>query len=113
MVLTVINLEQGMPTVEAAMARLSQALRTAKATGRPVLKVIHGYGSSGKGGSIRQAVHRDLESRRLRGQVRLVIPGEEFSPFGDSARKAIDLYPDLRRDRDYARTNQGVTIVVV
>lgn len=113
MTVTIVNLEQGMPTVEVAKSRLNQALRTARATGRPVLKLIHGYGSSGRGGAIRQGVLRDLEQKRRQGQIRLVVPGDEFSPFYDNARQAVDLYPELRKDRDYTRTNQGITIVVV
>ena len=113
MTVTIVNLEQGRPTAEVAKARLSQALRSARAAGRPVLKLIHGYGSTGKGGVIRQEVLRDLAQRRGLGQIRLVVPGDEFSPFYESARKAIDLYPELRKDRDYAQTNQGITIVVL
>ena len=113
MAVIIINLEQGMPTVQVALTKLNQALRTAKATGISTIKFIHGYGSSGQGGVIRQQVLLELEKHRRKGMVKLVVPGEEFSPFFDNARRAIDLYPDLTRDRDYARTNHGITIVIV
>ena len=113
MAITIINLEQGMPTVPAALARLNQGLRTAKATGISTIKFIHGYGSSGQGGAIRKQVLLELEKHRRNGMVKLVVPGEEFSPFFDNARRAIDLHPDLCRDQDYARTNHGITIVIV
>lgn len=108
-----VNLEQGMPTVEIAKSRLNQALRTAKANRTPVVKLIHGYGSSGKGGTIRWGILRELEARQQQGQIRLVIRGDEFSPFYESARRAIDLYPELRKDRDYTKTNQGITVVII
>ena len=104
-----VNLEQGMPTVSMAMTRLGQALRSAKAGGAGAVKLIHGYGSSGQGGALRAAVHRELRQRQRRGE----IPGERFSPFYEEARQGIDLCPELARDRDYTRTNQGITIVVL
>ena len=69
--------------------------------------------STGKGGAIRTAVRRDLEERRRQGQIRLFVPGDEFSPFYEDARQAVYLFPELAKDRDYARTNQGITIVVL
>ena len=49
----VVNLEAGMPTVATAKGLLSQSLRTARANGTHLVKLIHGYGSTGKGGSAR------------------------------------------------------------
>ena len=109
----VVNLEAGMPTVATAKSLLSQALRTAKATGTHLVKLIHGYGSTGKGGAIRSAVRKDLEERQRLGQIVCYIPGDEFSPFYESSRQAIYQYPELTKDRDYTRTNQGITIVVL
>ena len=109
----VVNLEAGMPTVATAKSLLSQALRTAKATGTHLVKLIHGYGSTGKGGAIRSAVRKDLEERQRLGQIVCYIPGDEFSPFYESARQSIYQYPELTKDRDYTRTNQGITIVVL
>ncbi len=54
MAITVVNIEKGMPTAKDAMLRLEQALRTARAKREPAIKIIHGYGSSGRGGAIRR-----------------------------------------------------------
>ena len=111
--MVVINLEQGMPTVEAAMIQLRQSLLTARARRVAVVKLIHGYGSSGRGGAIRGAVRRELASRKQNGQLTEFVPGEEFSPFYPAARLAVERCPELRKDSDYSRTNQGITIVVL
>ena len=111
--MTVVNLEAGMPTVATAQSLLSQSLRTAKANGTRLVKLIHGYGSTGKGGAIRSAVRRELEERQRQGQILCYIPGDEFSPFYENARQAVYKYPELTKDRDYTRTNQGITIVVL
>ena len=61
--LRTVNLEQGKPKVEQAIARMNQAVFSARASGTKVIKLIHGYGSSGKGGVIRTAVYRELETK--------------------------------------------------
>lgn len=107
------NLEQGMPTAQTAKQRMSQALRSAKAARVPAVKLIHGYGSSGRGGVIRTEIRRELDSMLRQGSIRLYVRGEEFSPFYPDARAAVDRVPSLTCDRDYARTNQGITIVIL
>ncbi|MCI8442829.1 MAG: Smr/MutS family protein [Provencibacterium sp.] len=108
-----VNIKAGYPTAEQAMQRLSQELRIAKANRLRALKVIHGYGSTGSGGAIRTAARRLLSERRARGQIRAYIPGEEFNAFSVSARSAVSAAPELKRDIDYGRQNDGITIVLL
>jgi len=102
----VINVESGMPTVEVARTRLNQGLRSAKASGCNVAKIIHGYGSSGKGGAIKADVQRALQQKAY-------VKGEDFSPFDSSARLIVERCPQMARDIDYNRQNHGVTIVLL
>ena len=74
-----LNLEQGMPTVDTALRWLEAELHAARKMGRPGLKLIHGYGSSGTGGKIRTACRKYLRREAEAGRVRLVIRGEDFS----------------------------------
>lgn len=109
----VVNLEAGRPTVSAARSRLLQALRTAKSTKEPALKLIHGYGSSGKGGAIRTEVREVLRQKKQDGEIRAFVTGDEFSPFSAEARLILDAMPELSKDRDYACGNDGITIVLL
>ena len=102
-----------MPTVEQAIIRMDQAIRSAKSKGCEVLKLIHGYGSSGRGGAIRHEVQSALARHQRAGRIRAFVPGEEFSPFSNEARMAVDACPALAIDRDYTRSNHGITIVVL
>ena len=108
-----VNLEQGMPTSEQAIIRMDQAIRAAKAKRCKILKLIHGYGSSGRGGIIRHEVQSALAKHQRAGRIRAFVPGENFSPFYDEARIAVDTCPALITDRDYTRSNHGITIVVI
>lgn len=110
---TVVNLEQGMPTVEHARIQLDQALRAAKSRRVTAVKIIHGYGSSGKGGAIKRDVQTLLSGRKRSGYIKEYVPGERFSPFDPSARAMVAACPELARDRDYSRSNDGITMVLL
>ena len=108
-----LNLEQGMPTVDAAMGWLEAELAAARKMGRPALKLIHGYGSSGRGVKIRTACRKYLREQAAAGRVRLVIAGEEFSIFSEETRRSFALCGELRQDGDLDRENRGVTFVLL
>lgn len=102
-----LNLEQGMPTVDTALRWLEAELHAARKMGRPGLKLIHGYGSSGT--ACRKYLRREAEA----GRVRLVIRGEDFSIFSEETRRSFTLCAQLRADRDLERENRGVTFVIL
>ena len=68
--------------------------------GASAVKLIHGYGSSGKGGKIRLELRAYLERQKQRGKIRDYIPGERFSIFDEATRRAFAHCDELRRDRD-------------
>ena len=103
-----LNLEYGMPTVDTALRWLESELSAARKMGRPALKLIHGYGSSGKGGRLRTACRTWLRQQEL-----CFLPGEEFSIFNQEARRWLALCPRLRQDRDLDAENRGVTFVLL
>lgn len=106
-----INIKAGMPSVDEARALLLESLLTAKAGGVRLLKVIHGYGSTGVGGRLRSALRRSLELRKKEGAIKGFIKGEEWTLFNEDARALCDRFPFLRDDPDYSRENPGITIV--
>ena len=99
-----LNLEQGRPSVDRALGWLEAELEAARKMNTPLMKLIHGYGSSGKG-------RRYLEEAAGQGRIALYLPGERFTIFDDTARRALQQYPQLRLDRDLDRENRGVTFV--
>ena len=54
---------------------------------------------------------RYLEEAAGQGRIALYLPGERFTIFDDTARRALQQYPQLRLDRDLDRENRGVTFV--
>jgi hypothetical protein len=111
--LKILNIEAGLPTVEEARQLLLAEVKQCKQTGVKALKVIHGYGSTGKGGALRGALRTSLLRRKKEGLVTRVIFGEKWSVFEEDARVAIEHCPDLRNDRDLNRSNEGITIALL
>jgi hypothetical protein len=108
-----VNLETGMPTVPAALARLEEALRGARKEQFAVLKIIHGYGSSGAGGALRQSLQAELAQQAHRGEVRAFIAGEDWRISHQEAWELLSACPELRKDLDLGRGNKGISLVVL
>lgn len=106
-----LNLELGRPDAAEALRRLAAEVEAARKMGTPAMKLIHGYGSSGKGGRICTASRRYLEEAAAQGRIAAYLPGERFSIFDETARRALQQYPHLRQDRDLDGENRGVTFV--
>ena len=108
-----INLEAGMPLVADALRRLTFEVHHSKSLGYTAMKLIHGYGSSGKGGKIRIAARERLDFLMRKREIRGYIPGEAFSIFDEQTRAAFLVCPELRKDRDLNRSNNGVTFILL
>ncbi|HEY7098555.1 MAG TPA: Smr/MutS family protein [Terriglobales bacterium] len=109
----VVNLEQGFPSREQAFQRLDEALRQAKKSGTPALKIIHGYGSSGVGGILRFAVRNFLRQRKEAAEIKAFIPGESWSQFEKHSRELLQRVPESLLDSDLGRNNKGMTLVLL
>lgn len=109
----IANLEVGRPTVHDALSRLDRELAAARREGCEIVKVIHGYGSSGAGGDIRIAVQRRIVEMCGSGVIRTGIFGEDWSKSDERTWKLILARPELKEDRDLGRKNLGITIVML
>lgn len=108
-----VNIKYDMPVAELAVRRTTYAIENGRALGASAVKIIHGYGSSGKGGKIRLEVRAYLERQKQRGKIRDYIPGERFSIFDEATRRAFAHCDELRRDRDLEASNNGMTVVIL
>lgn len=74
-----LNLEYGMPSADSAVRSMKNALATYRGQGVKAVIIIHGYGSSGVGGSIKVAVVKALGESSLRGIVRTACGGDQWA----------------------------------
>lgn len=109
----VVNLEEGMPRVNEALLRLERELTLARQQGYGVVKIIHGYGSSGVGGTLRTEVQKWLRQRVAQSQIRDFIPGEEWRISDERSWTLLKRHPELKQDGHLGRNNLGISIVVL
>ena len=107
-----VNLELGRPSADEALRRLEHELAAKRHLRAKAMKIIHGYGSSGKGGRIRTASRKYLCAAQEPGRIYAVLPGERLTIFDEEARRLMARCPALRDDCDRERYNCGVTFVI-
>ena len=108
-----VNIKADMPTASDAIKRVTYNIHHAKNLGYTAIKIIHGYGSTGKGGIIRNETRRYLKQQKDKRIIKDFIPGENFSIFNEDTRSAFQVCDELRRDSDLERSNNGITIVII
>jgi len=102
-----------MPLVRDALAQLDRELSGARRPRDPVVKLIHGYGSTGAGGDIRIAVQKRLRELEDQGAIRGFIFGENWTASDSQTWDLMKLHPALKHDPDLGRGNRGITIVLL
>src|SRR5215470_7349270 len=105
------NVEAGLPTVEEGRRLVNEEIKRARREGVRVLKVIHGYGSSGKGGALGFGLRKSFKLRKKEGVIKDFILGEDFSIFDATTLTLLEAVPELRGDSALDATNEGITIL--
>ena len=106
-----VNLKEGLPRVHQAIVKLDRELKRARSGGAKVVRVIHGYGSSGTGGSIKEAVLKRLASLHARRGIRGFVPGDRYSNSTGGGKALLRKIPSLETDLRTDRNNPGITLV--
>ena len=106
-----VNIEAGWPTLDEARRQVLEEIRRAKRERVRVLKIIHGYGSSGKGGTLCFGLRKYFQLRKKEGVIVDFIPGEKFSIFHRTTLDLLESVPEVRGDPDLDATNEGVTVL--
>ena len=108
-----INLERGMPFVHEALALLERELAAARRERTAILKLIHGYGSSGVGGDLRIAIQKRLRELQDDGTIQSSIFGENWATSDTQTWDLLKRHPELKSDPDLGRSNRGITVVIL
>ena len=109
----IINLEDGMPKVEEARLRMQHEIHAASKQGCAAVKLIHGYGSSGAGGSLRIELQKELRRLADRGTIRTFIAGEDWRVSNEQTWALLKRYPEWKQDADLGKGNKGISIALL
>ena len=112
-VIKTVILKEGLPSVEQARARLNTEIQVARNGGVKVLKVVHGYGSTGTGGDLRIALQATLRQMAAKHEIRDCIYGENWRTSDQRTWELLKQMPELKHDPDLGKGNKGITIVVL
>lgn len=112
-IIKTVNLKADRPSVQEALRRLEHETLLARQENQSLLKIIHGYGSTGVGGDIRIAVQKRLRELAAAGQIRGCIFGEEWSKSTDEVWRLLQERQELKSDPDLGRRNRGMTVIVL
>ena len=106
-----VNIKENFPTVEEARRLMEGKIDNAKSNGIKIVKIVHGYGSSGKGGKIKIAIQKSLNKLKKNGRIKEWIVGECFSTSDEKTQQMIKIYPKLKNNSDMNNRNQGISLV--
>jgi hypothetical protein len=112
-IIKTVNLKADRPSVQEVLQMLEREIGAARREKQPLVKIVHGYGSTGKGGDIRIAVQKRLRELMDSGQIRGCIFGEDWTKSHEETWRLLQLNPELKDDVDLGRRNPGITIVMI
>jgi hypothetical protein len=106
---TEINIKSDMPMVGDAMKYLQDTILRLKKEKYECVLIVHGYGSTGKGGAICEKCRQWLKAQERNKKVKTVIFGEDFEIFNFKALELKNKYKELSPLMNVC--NHGVTVV--
>ena len=108
-----INLKEGSPSVDYALAVTTIEIDNAKKEGTRCIKVLHGYGSHGKGGAILVELRRLLQTLKKQGKITDFFGGDEWNLFSQRALAVLQSDKTIAGDEDLNKSNPGITIIFI
>lgn len=106
-----VNLKEGNYSVEYALAITEIEIESAKREGCSCIKILHGYGSHGRGGVIAVALRKQLNHWKRMGFITDYFGGDKWNIFDKDTQKILLLDKTIYNDEDMNKSNPGITIV--
>lgn len=110
--LRLINLKEGY-SLQQALAILEIEIESAKKEGIVAIKVLHGYGSHGRGGVIRKSLIPLLASWKRSKFILDYFGGDKWNLFDEDAKRIMLKDKSIYNDCDIDKSNPGITIIEI
>lgn len=109
-----INIKNDMPPVDVAISRIEELIESNKLFGDSIIRIVHGYGSNGKGGLIKKELSTLLPIWKKTKHIYDYIKGENFTEITINTRNYPKTLKDLLLNDTYLNNiNKGVTILIL
>ncbi len=113
MQLITIDIKSEKQTVKVAIAQFLVEVEAYKKGGFKVMKVIHGYGSHGVGGAIKQEFLKKCQDLKNRKVIEDFTCCDKWTDKNVVKKIAINYCPDLLADSELYHLNPGCTIIIL
>ena len=108
-----VNIKKDNPNADYAMYLLDEEIKYSKAIGNRVILVIHGYGSHGQGGVIKQTIKEYLPELKKKGKIVDFVLGENWGDTNEVKQKICLISPELLINSNVRNINSGVSVVMI
>ena len=109
--LRLINLKDDVYNVDFAIKTVELAIENAKREGLCAIKVLHGYGSHGRGGAIMLELRWILPLWKRQGFIADFFGGDKWSLFDKKSQEILNADKSIFGDCDLDKNNPGITII--
>ena len=109
----VVNIKEDNPNSDYAMYLLDQEINYSKAVGNRVIVVIHGYGSHGCGGVIKQKLKLYLPELKKKKVIEDYVFGENWGEFNETRQRICKICPEAILHENLTSINSGVSVVLL
>ena len=111
--ISVINVKQEFPTIDYALYLIDQEIKSAKVIGNRAIVIIHGYGSHGKGGVIKEAIKHYLPELKKKKIILDYLHGENWGETNPVRKKMCEVCPELILHENLQSLNSGVSVILI
>lgn len=108
-----INLKENAPPLDVAIAQFEIELERAKFAKERAIKVLHGYGSHGRGGAILLEIRKLLAKMKKEKAIEDFFFGDRWNSYDKQTSKLLMQDKGLSDDEDLNKSNPGITIIVL
>lgn len=109
----IIDLKRENCSVDYALAIVELEVESAKRGGICAVKVLHGYGSHGKGGAILVNLRKLLLQWKKSGFIKDYFGGDKWNMFDKTTLEILMKDKTIYGDEDMNRANPGITIIYI
>lgn len=108
-----INIKQDNPNSDYALFLLDQEIRYSRAVGNRVIVVIHGYGSHGTGGVIKERLREYLPMLKKKNIIKDYVHGENWGDTNETKKLICSICPETILHDNLSGINSGVSVILL
>ena len=111
--LRVVNIKKDNPNSDYALFLIDEEIKYSRAVGNRVIIIIHGYGSHGRGGVIKEEVKRYLPILKRDHKIKDFVFGEQWGDTNETTRLISSICPEIILHENLQNLNSGVSVILL